>query len=183
MTTRNEQIKKNVFLAALGLCAVGFIVVLILSGRQTGTGVVKNGDTAPGFRLETIDGKTVSLDAFRGKIVLVHFWASWCPPCVDEMPSLEELYRGFSKKGLVVLAVNEDDNAVDVRRFIQKYTLTLPVLVDKNQTVAHLYGTYKLPETYVLDAEGIVRMKAIGPREWTSADTRKLLEQMLTNQH
>lgn len=125
------------------------------------------GAVAPAFILPTETGQPVSLEGYRGRVVLLNFWASWCPPCVAEMPSLERLKKAMEGKDFAIVAVSVDDRWADVDRFKQTVPLTLTVLWDQGFQVAGRFGTYRLPETYLLDKKGVVVKRYLGPRDWT----------------
>jgi cytochrome c biogenesis protein CcmG/thiol:disulfide interchange protein DsbE len=139
------------------------------------------GSEAPGFRLPSLAGGEVDLASRRGKIVVLNFWATWCPPCVAEMPSLERLHRALGPEGLSVVTVSTDEGEGDLRRFVAERALTLPVLKDPGGRVAAgEYRTTGYPETFVLDREGRLLQHVVGPAEWDSAEKlagfRRLLE-------
>jgi peroxiredoxin len=141
---------------------------------------MREGDRAPEFRLTTLDGRTIDLSAFRGKVVMVHFWATWCPPCVEEMPTLERLYRTMLGQDFELLAVSVDENgAQSVRPFMQRNRLSLPVLLDQRHAVADQYGTFKFPETYLVDREGVIRKKIIGAADWTRPEAAGLVAELM----
>ena len=106
-----------------------------------------------GFTLTALDGKTYDLDALRGKVVLINFWATWCPPCRREMPDMEKLYRRFSSKGLVVLAVS-DEKRETVEDFLKKQDYTFPVLLDPDRKVNSAFGIEGIPNSFLFDREG-----------------------------
>jgi len=138
------------------------------------------GSVAPGFRLPALAGGEGDLAAQRGKIVVLNFWATWCPPCVAEMPSLERLHRTLSPEGLAVVTVSTDEDETELRRFVSARALTLPVLKDPGGRVAAgEYRTTGYPETFVLDREGRILRHVVGPAEWDSpemlAEMRRLL--------
>ncbi len=125
------------------------------------------GSRAPGFRLRSLAGGETALDSLRGKVVVLNFWATWCPPCVEEMPSLERLYRTLGPEGLAVVTVACDEDEADVRRFVTEHGLTLPVLRDPGGRVAaDDYRTTGYPETFVLDRAGALLRHTVGPAEW-----------------
>jgi peroxiredoxin len=117
--------------------------------------------------MQSVDGKTVNLADYRGKVVLVHFWATWCPPCVGEIPTIERFYQQVKGGNIEVLAVSVDDSADALKTFLAKNTVHFPVLRDPGGALAGSYGTLKFPETYVIGRDGIVRYKVIGPMDWS----------------
>jgi peroxiredoxin len=168
MAKKSGSIKKIAFLAVLVILIAVFIAGYLVMDRKTGNKIITSGDRAPEFSLQKSDTESVTLADLRGKVVMVHFWATWCPPCVEELPTLDKLYNSTLGKDFEMLAVNVDEGGAGmVASFIQKNGLNLPVLFDPGGEVAKRYGTYKLPETYILDRMGVVRYKAIGPRDWT----------------
>jgi cytochrome c biogenesis protein CcmG/thiol:disulfide interchange protein DsbE len=176
MSTKSGSIKKIAFLAVLIILIALVIIGWFVMGRGTGSKIIMIGDRAPEFHLKTLDGGSVNLADLRGKVVMVHFWATWCPPCVEEMPTIDKLYRTLTGKDLMILAVSVDEGGEGaVRSFIQQNKLGLPVLLDPGGDVARLYGTYKFPETYIVDRQGVVRFKAIGPRDWTDPASLQII--------
>jgi peroxiredoxin len=128
------------------------------------------GQPCPDFTLPDLRGTPFRLSDHRGKVVLINFWATWCPPCVEEMPSLERLHRALEEKGLVVLAPSVDDSVEAIEAFREEHGLSFTVLHDRGADVSHAYQTFKYPETYVVDRNGILRWKFIGPRDWIAPD-------------
>jgi peroxiredoxin len=191
MTIQSGSIKKIAFLAVLIALTALFIGGYLVMNRDRTQGnmanddnkdnkIITSGDLAPDFLLHKLDGGAVSLANLRGKVVMVHFWATWCPPCVEEIPTLDKLNRSLMGKDFLMLAVNEDeDGAGNVAAFIQHNRLNIPVLPDPGSNVARLYGTYKLPETYIVDREGRVRYKAIGPRDWTDPANLQIVQNII----
>lgn len=125
-----------------------------LGGLQIGT-------KAPDFTLKALDGKQVKLSDYKGKPVIINFWASWCPACKAEMPDFEKTYQAYKDKGLVILAVDVGEPVVSVESFRQKYNLTFPILIDENSRVTRLYQVIPLPSTYFVDAQGVIRSKGL----------------------
>jgi peroxiredoxin len=161
------------------LAVIGF---LFFFGQNSGQRVkiVREGDQAPEFSLPALDGKAISLSSYRGKVVMVHFWATWCPPCIEELPTLERLYRAYFGKDLEILAVSVDEGGAGaVEQFMRKNRFALPVLLNPDQSVSRQYGTFKFPETYLVDREGIVRRKIIGAADWTSPEAQKFIQAMV----
>lgn len=123
------------------------------------------------FTLTTLDGDPVHLADLRGKTVFLNFWATWCPPCVEELPSMVALRAALAGYDFEILAVSEDESPEDVRRFFGGVMPDFPVVMDQDQRVTREWGTFKFPETYVVDPEGRVRAKFAGPRKWDTPDS------------
>jgi len=139
------------------------------------------GYIAPAFTLEIMEkGRVVNLSDYRGKVVLLNFWASWCFPCRREMPSMEELYQTFSQLDFEVLAVNLDKfGGEKVSRFVSNYGLTFPILLDKGLKTALRYQVRHIPTTYVIDKKGIIKEKIVGGRNWTEPEFVRRIEELL----
>lgn len=135
-----------------------------VSPNSLNTTAPQAGFTAPDFTLQTPDGKTYTLSELRGKAVLVNLWATWCPPCRTEMPTIEKMYKEYKDQGFVVLAVNMtyQDNPLDVVPFAQKYNLTFPILLEKTGSVASAYQVNSLPSSYFINRKGIIQEVVIG---------------------
>ncbi len=130
------------------------------------------GDVAPNFQLEDTAGNLVSLQELRGKVVLVNFWATWCPPCRAEMPSMEKLNEAMSGDDFVMLAINVEENGrTVVPEFLNKTPHTFPILYDDQGVVQQLYGVYKFPESFVIRKDGIIDDKIIGAIDWAHPET------------
>ncbi|UOQ94728.1 redoxin domain-containing protein [Halobacillus shinanisalinarum] len=120
------------------------------------------GDIAPDFQLQTLEGENVKLSDYRGQRVMVNFWATWCPPCRAEMPDMEKFYQN---KDVVVLAVNltqTESNLQQVKDFVNEFTLTFPILLDKESKVATNYEIRPIPSSFMIDSNGIIQYKALG---------------------
>jgi cytochrome c biogenesis protein CcmG/thiol:disulfide interchange protein DsbE len=139
------------------------------------------GKMAPDFELPDLSDKTMRLSDFRGKVVFLNFWATWCKPCREEMPSMEVLYKNFEREGLVVLAVSIDrvTTKKDIPPFVKSLSLTFPVLVDSWGKTDKRYKLMGVPETYIIDQQGVLREKIIGPRDWTLLDNLKVITGLL----
>ncbi len=120
------------------------------------------GYTAPDFQLQSLDGKAVSLGSLRGKPVLINFWATWCGPCRGEMPYLQQIYRDWSGRGLEMLAIDVGENASTVQDYLRTNNLSLPVLLDINETVLNRYHIVGIPTTFFVDKDGIIQEKVVG---------------------
>ncbi|MCL2804830.1 MAG: TlpA family protein disulfide reductase [Treponema sp.] len=118
------------------------------------------------FTLQNLNGENVTLSSYKGKVVLLNFWATWCPPCRDEMPSMETLYKRYKNQGLELLAVNLRENPAAVRQFIQRGGYTFPIPLDTNGRVSGNYGVEAIPTTYVIDREGMIIGRIVGAIHW-----------------
>jgi peroxiredoxin len=172
--------KRGVLLLILAVVAGLLFLFLIAKEGPRSNKIIQEGDHAPEFRLSALDGRQVGLSDYRGKVVMVHFWATWCPPCVEELPVLDRMYRGLPGRDIEVLAVSVDEGgAGSVISFLKKNAVSLPVLLDPGASVAHSYGTFKFPETYILDRSGIVRYKVIGQADWSNPGNVKAISDMI----
>ncbi len=154
---------------ALALGA-GMLIVGKLAARR-GDVLPLPGHLAPDFKATRIGGETMRLSDLRGKVVVLNIWATWCKPCEEEAPSLERLYRRIKETPLgpdfEVLAVSIDARSRDaVLPFEKKFALTFPIFFDPDGRVSRVYQTTGVPETFVIDREGVIREKVVGPREW-----------------
>jgi cytochrome c biogenesis protein CcmG/thiol:disulfide interchange protein DsbE len=166
-----------VLVAGLILVAM-FLVVWMQSAKYEPLTV---GKAAPDFQLPDLNDKEVRLSDYRGKVVFLNFWATWCKPCREEMPSMEVLYKNFEKDGLVILAVSIDrvTTKKEIPPFVKSLNLTFPVLVDSWGQTDKRYKLMGVPETYIIDREGTLREKVIGPRDWTRLDNLQILTQLI----
>ena len=131
------------------------------------------------IQLKDVYGNTVRLSDFRGKVVFLNFWATWCAACVVEMPSMEKLHRRLKDKDFVMIAINMQESDVQVKAFFEKMKLSFAALLDSNGEVATGFAVNALPTTFVLDKEGRIVGAAIGPREWNSRASIALFEYLL----
>ena len=132
------------------------------------------------FTLPDLDGRPVRLREFRGKLVLLNFWATWCTPCLHEMPSMERLYQTFKQTPFVLLAVSMDRQGAQVAKpFVENLNLTFPVLLDNAAEVSRHYGVRGLPTSYLIDPEGRIIGAAIGGRDWSRTEAKALMAGIL----
>jgi len=146
--------KTAVVAAVLGVTLVG---VLVVNGWSMGSRVPVVGTPAEDFQLVDLNGNPQRLGDYRGKVVLLNFWATWCKPCTTEMPAMQRTYDKLREKGFVVLAVNELEDETEVREHIRQFGHTFPVLMDRDNKVANQFGVYGLPVSFFIDERGVVR--------------------------
>lgn len=128
------------------------------------------GDVAPTFVLPNLHGENISLDEFKGKPVLIHFWATWCGSCQEDFPNFVKFYEQYKSKGIVIISISEDRNKSDmvVKSFINTMKTDLPVLLDKDESVADSYYSFGVPEDVLIDKNGIIVSRSEGPVDWMS---------------
>jgi thiol-disulfide isomerase/thioredoxin len=133
------------------------------------------------FSLPLLSGKTQSLSGLNGKVVFLNFWATWCPPCRQEMPSMEKLYQRFRNEGLEFLAVDIQENKKEVEAFMKKYSLNFPVALDSSAEAAVMYGVRGIPATYIIDRDGAIIAAVVGGRQWDSPEMVNAFGLLLNN--
>ena len=166
---------------------VAVIVAVLTAGAVLGLKLspeifpVEVGSRAPQFHaINVATGDSVTLDTYRGKVVLLNVWATWCAPCVREMPSMQRLHQALGDSGLVVLAVSVDDgNPELVRSFYREYGLTFPMIQDRSRAIERIYQTSGVPESFVLNRDGRIVKKLIGEQDWSSPANRELFRRLL----
>lgn len=141
------------------------------------------GSQAPNFTAVTVDSapQLKSLADYRGQVVMVNVWATWCLPCRVEMPSIEALHRDYSPKGFKVLAVSVDDpgHAATIRAFVEQYKLTFEILHDPDKKIVEQYDILGYPETFIIGRDGVIRKKLLSATDWNSPEHRALVERLL----
>jgi len=159
-----------------GILAV--IVILGMFALPAPAGRVVEGDIAPVFSLPDMDGVEQALP--KGKVVLLNFWATWCPPCREEMPSMIKLHNQLQDQGLVVIAASIDKNVDKLSAFIREHSIPFQVLQDTDTNVSRqLYGVIRVPESFLIDRQGKVRFHLIGAVNWTDPTVLKAINTML----
>jgi len=139
------------------------------------------GSTAPDFKaVELPSGRPATIENYRGKVVLLNIWATWCPPCKVEMPSMERLHKKLAGTDfeLVAVSVDEEDSSV-VNKFVQEYGLTFPVLHDQGGSIRQIYQTTGVPESFVIDRDGVIVKKVIGAADWDAPVNENLIRRLL----
>jgi len=173
------------FITLLILIVIMFGVFVLLQCKDSIFNLPKQtrvvaGLPAPNFSFPGLDGKMVSLADYKGKVVLLNIWATWCPPCVEEMPSMEKLYKELKGENFEILAVSIDaSGAKDVAPFMQKYKLSFPALLNPKGTIKGLYGAVGIPESFIINKEGIVEKKIIGARDWAALEAIRFLRYLI----
>jgi cytochrome c biogenesis protein CcmG/thiol:disulfide interchange protein DsbE len=163
----------------LGLTLVlGVTLAWVVSGTLN-DGIIRVGDTAPAFKVVTRTGQTITPENFGGKLLVLNFWASWCQPCLQEVPSLEAFHEEFAPEGVVVLGVSVDKNEKLYNQFLKQFPVTFQVARDPSWDIAANYGTFQLPESYVIDRSGKVVQKIIAAQDWTNPAFVESIKKML----
>jgi thiol-disulfide isomerase/thioredoxin len=134
---------------------------------------------APEFTLPNLDEKQISLRQYRGKVVFLNFWATWCIPCREEMPALEQLHQTFQQKDLIILAINLKESAEQVKTFFQKRAFSFPALLDHNGSVFRDYSVAGMPTTYLIGRDGKLLARGVGGRDWTRAEGQDLIRNLV----
>jgi cytochrome c biogenesis protein CcmG, thiol:disulfide interchange protein DsbE len=163
---RARPLRRRVAIA-VDVLLLGIVVVLLwqraVPQAAAALGIGRPGEPAPAFQLATLDGQGISLDELRGKVVLINFWASWCPPCRVEMPGFERVFRERAGDGFVIVGIATDTHAERaIREFIADHDITYPIALASAQVIRDYGGASRLPESFLVDREGRVRHRVIG---------------------
>jgi cytochrome c biogenesis protein CcmG, thiol:disulfide interchange protein DsbE len=169
---KTERLLQFAIALALGLLA--WFTVDIFREK-----VVVAGDTAPNFEIRTDDGRTLTRSNFGGKLLVLHFWATWCPPCVTEFPSLSAFQKQFASQGVVVLGVSVDQNAKAYRDFLKRMDLSFVTARDPDARISSNYGTFQFPETYIINQDGKVVEKIISNADWMDPERVSVIKALL----
>jgi cytochrome c biogenesis protein CcmG/thiol:disulfide interchange protein DsbE len=156
---------------------LAILLAFTLSGCYRGSKPARIGTVAPDFTVQDSDRK-ITLSDYRGQVVVLNFWATWCPPCIEELPSLETLQQRMKDKGIKVLAISIDDDDSAYHQFLKDNRVDLLSVRDASKKSNNLYGTFKFPETYIIDQKGIVRRKFIGAVNWNQAEIVDFLSKL-----
>ena len=144
------------------LCAFVYVIFLALHER-----IVQVGDSAPDFSITADDGRTVTANSFGGKLLVLNFWATWCSPCIEELPSLDQFQRQLANSGVVVLGVSVDKDEKAYKRFLSRAKVSFLTARDPQNKINAEYGTFRFPESYLINSDGKVVMKIISATNWT----------------
>jgi peroxiredoxin len=160
------------------------VVLLFIMGQRHKFEPVLEGKVAPDFTLPDLQGKMYKLSDYKGKVVFVNFWATWCKPCEEEMPSMQVMYEAVKKnfQNFELLAVSIDSKEPNVvKSFARKYGLTFPILHDKKGKIKEIYKTTGVPESFIVDQNGVIAEKVWGPRNWSRQDSVNAIMELLKN--
>jgi peroxiredoxin len=160
----------------IGVLLLAFMWVVADVFRER---IVVVGDTAPEFSIVADNGKTVTPADFGGKLLVLNFWATWCPPCVEEMPSLEQFHKTLSPKGVVVLGISVDKDQQVYQQFLKQAGVTFLTARDNGKRINLDYGTVKFPETYIIGSNGRVLSKIIAGQNWMEPNVIRYVESLL----
>ena len=170
---------KSVILIAVFISAIAIILFSVKREETPRTKAVV-GLNAPEFSLSDPSGKTFTLSELKGSVVFINFWATWCPPCIEEMPSIQNLYNGFKdKKEFRMVTILFKDDYGKAMAYLKQNNYAIPVLIDGNGKAAKAYGVTGVPETYIVDKQGVLRQKVIGPADWNSTEADSLISNLL----
>jgi peroxiredoxin len=150
----------------LFLVVAAYVIWILVVAPHFAGRPVAIGDTAPDFSVPTPDSGLLHLKDFRGQVVVLNLWATWCPPCVEETPSLEQFAEKMRDRGVMVVSISVDEDQKTLRDFIQKNHISYPVGRDPDRSLSARYGTYQFPESYILDRRGLVAEKVVGAIDW-----------------
>jgi peroxiredoxin len=171
-----RTMKINVLLRVLlVILTIGFISLIGWNLRDTSA---KVGGEAPAFSIRTDDGKQITPTSFGGKVLVLNFWATWCPPCIQEIPSLSIFQKRFASSGVVVVAISVDKNAQKYRSFLDKVRVSFQTARDANSDISSLYGTFQFPETYIIK-DGRIMRKFANSEDWTSDEITRYIQSLL----
>lgn len=149
-------------LSGIALIILAIVMVVLLPGSPGGIGPARLGQPLANFSLKDLRGNTVNLSDYKGQVVLINVWATWCPPCRAEMPDLQAFYAANRQKGFVVLAIDAGDARADVAAFASEYGLTFPILLDPQSDLVHRMNIFDYPTSLILDRSGVVKNIQIG---------------------
>lgn len=159
----------------MSLLILVFCLPLFIAACGQGPNRATVGEPAPNFDTVDLQGNIWSLSKLKGQVVFVNFWATWCAPCREEMPSMQRLNAMMPADKFEMLALFNNDKPAAVEKFVAKLGLTMPILSDESNIIGARYGLTGLPETFIIDKQGIIREKIIGPAEWDSPENVQML--------
>lgn len=172
MDKKKKRLIIRTTILAVFIVSVGYAMYFNLNDDQAAS---LEGDQAPNFKLEEINGSTVELSKYSGKVTLINFWGTWCEPCKREMPAIQATYDKYKNDGFEVVSVNLQESSFAVSKFTERYNLTFPVLLDKKGEVTQLYNVYKIPASFLVDRNGKI------VRTYEGEVSEELLNKWVTN--
>ena len=167
---------ERILQAGIGVLLVALIAVIAGTLRDKVIGV---GDTAPDFSIRADTGLTVTRSNFGGRLLVLNFWATWCPPCIEEMPSLDQFQKDLKDSGVVVLGISVDEDEQAYWDLLSRVKVSFLTARDPAARISSEFGTFRYPETYVIDADGKVVRKIIGATAWTEERTMDYIKSLL----
>lgn len=177
----NEKGLPKAAIAVIIAVVVGVVVFIVMGQKQKYVPMVA-GAEAVDFALPDLEEYPKKLSDYRGKVVFLNFWATWCKPCEEEMPSMQALYDGLKGQNFEIVAVSVDTEGPDVvKKYVQRFGLTFPVLHDRKGKVKDTYKTTGVPETFIIDQNGVIAEKVWGPRDWTLQSSTATILDLLQN--
>ena len=176
MTAMRERVIPIIFFLVVGSVA-GFFVYREVT-RVGAPGVINIGQQAPEFSIKDQQGNPVKLSDYRGKVVFLNIWGTWCQPCIEEMPEMETLNNRFKDRKFQMMAVSIDNDWDEVNKFYKEHNLTMPAFLDPGHQIAELYKVYKYPETFLIDANGFV-VKHTWQEHWADPRVMKVVENLV----
>jgi len=173
----SERLKRNIKTGVVLAFVVGFVAAFAHPDYRHGEPSLR-GTPEHDFAL-SLDGKPTHLSDLRGQVVLLNFWASWCPPCVEETPALNQLQKQIQARGGTILGVSVDEDPAAYDKFLRQYNVDFPTFRDPSKSIPVAYGTTMYPDTYVIRRDGRIDRKFIGPQDWTSPTMLSYLDSLL----
>ena len=163
------------------VCTLSTVLLLAACGEMRQGGPVRVGDAAPAYAAETLDGERMALERLRGRPVLLNVWATWCHPCREEIPALEQLHRAYAPRGLEVVGVSIDQGGQQqaIREFLAEFGASYPIWLDPDGDIQSTYSTIGVPTTFLIGPEGKVLWRHVGPVRADDAELRRLIEESL----
>ncbi len=172
---RSTTVDRTLFVMIVG----GLLAALVVLWDATRDRSVNAGDLAPEFSITTEDGRTLTRSNFGGKVLVLNFWASWCGPCREETPSMEQFHKRLKDQGVVLLGISVDKSTDKYKAFLKRYGVTFPTSHDPAARVSDSYATYRYPETYIILRDGRVIEKIVGRKNWTDVNFIKSIQGLL----
>ena len=176
----NRKALVFLIILVLAFASILFLQDVKQNRNEDAVSVIKIGDQAPKIKLTSISGETMELAALKGKVVLVNFWATWCPPCIKEIPSLIKAYDDLKSKGFEILAFSIDSNGKKiVPGFVKEHGINYPVILDVDQKYARSFSVFGVPENILINKKGKIVTKKYGADDWGDPIIRKEIEALL----